>query len=34
MLIKLGDATIERIGKYDGVKMCDVIDDVFDEHLH
>ena len=33
MLIKLDDAKIERIGKYDKDKMWDVIDDVFDEHF-
>lgn len=34
MPIKLDDAKIERIGKYDKDKMLYVIDDVFDEHFY
>lgn len=33
MLIKLDDAKIERIGKYDTDKMWAAIDDVFEEHF-
>lgn len=33
MLIKLDDAKIERIGKYDKDKMWEVIDDLFEEHF-
>lgn len=33
MLIKLDDAKIERIGKYDKDKMWYLIDDIFDEHF-
>ncbi|MCM1042642.1 MAG: hypothetical protein NC350_00295 [Corallococcus sp.] len=33
MLIKLDDAKIERIGKWDRDKMWDLIDDIFEEHF-
>lgn len=33
MLVKLDDAKIERIGKYDKDKMWYLIDDIFEEHF-